>query len=389
MDGRHNEPSMTNRDVISITDLHKCAETARAWLFDAALPLWSRAGFDARAGLFEEKIDLSGKPVAGPRRLRVQARQTYVYAQAGKLGWPGPWRELVEAGLSILLTASRAEGGASGHLLNDAGELIDARRDLYGQAFSLFGLAHARTLDPVRTDARIAELFDYLETQRGPNGGFLEGEIKPRPRWQNPHMHLFEAGAALLEAGVSRGTPLAGEMAQLFDRCFFDEENGALGEYYKDDWSRSDGDEGRVCEPGHHFEWVWLLDKWRRLSGEDRGDRAMRLWAHAVANGIIGPVAIYETWRDGGIKTPTARLWAQTERLKAALVLFERTGKDEFLRAALAAFKGLSLYMKGVPDGLWRDVMMPDGTFAEEPAPASSFYHIILAYSELMRVAGL
>ncbi len=33
--------------------------------------------------------------------------------------------------------------------------------------------------------------------------------------------------------------------------------------------------------------------------------------------------------------------------------------------------------------GLWRDKMMADGTFVEEAAPASSFYHIVCAIYEL------
>jgi mannose/cellobiose epimerase-like protein (N-acyl-D-glucosamine 2-epimerase family) len=35
--------------------------------------------------------------------------------------------------------------------------------------------------------------------------------------------------------------------------------------------------------------------------------------------------------------------------------------------------------------GLWRDKQGPDGAFVEEPASASSLYHIIAAVSELQR----
>ena len=39
--------------------------------------------------------------------------------------------------------------------------------------------------------------------------------------------------------------------------------------------------------------------------------------------------------------------------------------------------------------GLWRDRVLPDGAFVEEAAPASSFYHLMFAFSDLMRVAAL
>jgi mannose-6-phosphate isomerase len=33
--------------------------------------------------------------------------------------------------------------------------------------------------------------------------------------------------------------------------------------------------------------------------------------------------------------------------------------------------------------GLWRDKQKADGSFVDEPAPASSFYHILCAIYEL------
>ncbi|HEX6866534.1 MAG TPA: AGE family epimerase/isomerase [Caulobacteraceae bacterium] len=35
--------------------------------------------------------------------------------------------------------------------------------------------------------------------------------------------------------------------------------------------------------------------------------------------------------------------------------------------------------------GLWRDRMKADGSFIDEPAPASSFYHIVGAILDLDR----
>jgi mannose/cellobiose epimerase-like protein (N-acyl-D-glucosamine 2-epimerase family) len=36
---------------------------------------------------------------------------------------------------------------------------------------------------------------------------------------------------------------------------FFQERKGILAEYFDGDWSPRDGIAGRICEPGHHFEW--------------------------------------------------------------------------------------------------------------------------------------
>ena len=87
------------------------------------------------------------------------------------------------------------------------------------------------------------------------------------------------------------------------------------------------------------------------------------------------------------MRTASARLWPQTERLKAALVRFERGGDAADAAAAVMAYDGLSTYFAGLKPGLWRDRRGADRCFTDEPAPASSFSHIVLAQSELVRVA--
>ena len=369
-------------------DLAAAAERARDWLFDAALPLWATAGFNARTGFFVESLDGEGRASTETHRVRVQARQTYVFMEAGRLGWAGPWRDRALAGLGALLGPARAEGGASGHRFDAGGVLVDARRDLYDQAFTLFALAHARPLDPGAVDARIGEILDYLETQRASAGGFLEGEIAPVPRRQNPHMHLLEAGLALTGAGVSRGQALVDESARLFGAVFYDPKTGSLGEYYGDDFAPLAGDEGAVTEPGHHCEWAWLLDQLRRRGGPDLSVPADRLWAHAIGHGLHGGILIDEVLRGGGARTATSRLWPQTERLKAALARWERRAPGAGPEEMQAAFEGLFSFLSDGPRGLWQERRFADGRVQDGPAPASSLYHLTCAISELLRVAG-
>ena len=93
---------------MGVQGLKERSDAARAWLFGSALPLWAAAGFDPKTGLFQEKLDRDGHAVPGPRRVRVQARQLYVFAQAGRLGWSGPWRGRALAGLATLAGPAKA-----------------------------------------------------------------------------------------------------------------------------------------------------------------------------------------------------------------------------------------------------------------------------------------
>jgi mannose-6-phosphate isomerase len=44
-------------------------------------------------------------------------------------------------------------------------------------------------------------------------------------------------------------------------------------------------------------------------------------------------------------------------------------------------------YLETPTPGLWRDKLEEDGRFVEEPAPASSFYHLMAAIRQLEATA--
>jgi mannose-6-phosphate isomerase len=81
-------------------------------------------------------------------------------------------------------------------------------------------------------------------------------------------------------------------------------------------------------------------------------------------------VAVGALWSDLRVREPAARLWAQTEYLKAALMYGDAA---EALRAA----QGLALFLETPRRGAWRDKLRADRSFVQEPAPATSFYHLV------------
>lgn len=90
------------------------------------------------------------------------------------------------------------------------------------------------------------------------------------------------------------------------------------------------------------------------------------------------------------VRSDRSRLWPQTEWLKASLILAEQAEDGDRL-ALLAdagdALRALWLYL--TPDGLWRDKRLPTGAFIDEPAPASSFYHIMAAFMQFSQTGRI
>jgi D,D-heptose 1,7-bisphosphate phosphatase len=382
--------SMTEAHVSALKDR---ATRARAWLFDHALPLWWTKGFDTASGCFHERLELNGEPAVLPRRVRVQARQTFVYATAGKLGWPGPWRAAVEAGVRVLTEKCFLPDGGVAHLLDADAAPVDGRHDLYDTAFVIFALAHASiALERSDLAAKATTLVDWVKTHWAhPQGGFREGDaVTVPPRRQNPHMHMLEALLALHEAtGAQRHLDDALAIVALFETKFVSAEWGALLEYFDDTWTPAPEREGFVTEPGHQFEWAWLIDRVYRATGHDARETGRRIQVHGEVYGVDPKTGFIadEVWAEGDVKTPTGRFWPSTERVKANVVWFERTGDPAAAMAAVQAFDVIMEYCEAPVKGLWRDRRLPDRSFIEEAAPASSFYHAILAMAELIRVA--
>jgi mannose/cellobiose epimerase-like protein (N-acyl-D-glucosamine 2-epimerase family) len=371
--------------------LQDCAGAAKDWLFNAAAPLWSSAGVLADR-LFAEALSQTGAPVHKSRRLRVQARQIYAFCEIGQLGWQGPWHEAAARALDRLLAVGRRGDGFFVHLIDEQGAALDTRADLYDHAFVLLALAHAsRALGRGELISIANELMDRIDARwKNPGGGYNEGEVNAvPPRWQNPHMHLFEAVLALESVTRdARWHHISDSLFKLFSNVFFDPASGAMREYYTLDWKLATDEKLRLVEPGHCFEWAWLLH--RVHHHPSAAPMADRLIAFARNYGIdrARNVAVNEIQLDGAPRDRSARLWPQTERLKAALARWQRTGEVAEAREAETAYRGLVKYFDTPTRGTWRDRLRADGSFVEEDAPASSFYHIVCALSELIRAGA-
>lgn len=365
------------------------------WMRLSALPTWATLGL-SDDGAFAESLSLDGRAPKLPRRARVQARQIFVYASAGMNGWKGPWRGVVERGLERLYADYLRPDGLCRAVLTPDGRPLDETAYLYDQAFVLFALATAKRagIDDPTLEARAMKLRDAVLAAGPATGGLIEAGDQP---WQaNAHMHLLEACLSWEAVGGDAGwTALADRIVDLAMTRFIDPEGGFLREFFGPDWAPAPGDDGGLVEPGHQFEWAWLLARVAR--SRDRPDllaASRRLYAHGRKGVAERPAIVIDAMNDDGtVRSGRARLWPQTEWLKASLILIESANDGErqrLLDDAAAALRALWLYL--TPDGLWRDKHLPQGGFLDEPAPASSFYHIAAGFDQLAktgRVEGL
>ncbi len=373
----------------------KAALGVRTWLTDSALPFWGVDGVDGR-GAFQERTDFVGAPDPRcARRMRVQARQLHVFSESAVRGWWPPARDVADQGFEVLSRLCWAPDGQPGfvHALNPDLTPADHTRDAYDHAFGLFAACwyYKASGDPrARVLARDILAFCDQSMAAPVGGGYLESLPPSLPRRSNPHMHMLEAclaGASFCGDAVylDRARSLVG----LFAAHFFDKKTGTYGEYFTEDWRPAPGAEGQVVEPGHHCEWVWLLDWANRLGIVEGEPFIAPLYDWAMAHGLDGGgLAIDECDRQGRQVRTSRRAWVQTELIKAHVTMARRGVAGAADRAAQATLDVLDSYLATNKPGLWIDQIDAEGDGMADWVPASTLYHLLVAFRELMDFAG-
>jgi mannose-6-phosphate isomerase len=358
------------------------------WLLEDALPIWWEVAADHKHGGFHDRINLDGTVAEAPRRLRVQARQAFVYAMAPRFGWTGPAKAACRHGVEAVL-AARCEDGLY-RPRPDAVAPLDGMGLLYDQAFVLLALANDKiAFGENGQDAPALALLDRIRAFAHPLGGFGEAPGLAEPLFANPNMHLFEAFQAWTRASADPlWRDLADGQATLLRRRLIDPATGVLGESFGRDWTAPAHPDERRVWPGHCYEWAFLLLDW---AGDDAASRAagIRLVDVSERTGVDADgISIFAQDAALNVVDPGARLWSQTERLRVCARIAALTGDGAYWDAALQACQALDAFLDVPTPGLWRDWREPDGSFREEAAPGSSLYHIVGAIAELARIAG-
>ena len=351
------------------------------WLVNEAYPRWAQCGIDPKNGAFIEALGQDGVGLPLPRRARVHPRQIYAFGRARALGWSGDVTGIVSRGIESFTARYRRRDGLFRTLAAADGTALDERALLYDQAFALLGLAASATALAARDEfeERAVALRGAIESRFGTDDGSLRSEDgADAVRESNPHMHLLEACLAWAEIGNDAGwTAWIRRLAELAVSRFIRKDGGALGESYTAAWQPAPGLAGRIIEPGHQFEWAWLLLRCEPLYPSPLRETALRLLAVGDQYGVRHGIAINQLLDDFTVTDANARFWPQTERLKAALLAATVTGEPRYWSMAHSAAASFFPYLKTSVPGLWFDLQRPDGTFIDSPAPASTFYHLV------------
>lgn len=354
------------------------------WWRNEAIPLWLLHGVDHERGGFFEALDQSSlKPKADFKRLRVLARQIYVFTQA-YLDGNEDALPVVERAVDFLFDHAKHPDGGFVSVMSPEGGVLDSKRDLYDNAFALFAMAHAyRVVPSERIKSEALALVRYCDSHfRHPVVGFVESIPDVRPRRQNPHMHILEA---LIDAKHYIGgdiiEQLARETLALAGSHFVLSGTDVLVEEFDENLSSPVAGVPAYFEPGHHLEWAWLLST---ASERGLGDEVLlgrRLAKKALSSGFSGATGLLfgQVRIADAVPQSEVRLWPHAEWLRATTVIQDIASSQDQAEQALFQFLNVKI------PGLWSERFSPDTGFCTQPSPASTLYHITGAVMALGR----
>jgi mannose-1-phosphate guanylyltransferase/mannose-6-phosphate isomerase len=317
------------------------AERLATWLRQAALPVWCTLG-QTPSGEFETLLNMSGRRIATSSLLQVQSAQLYAYAEAGRQGWAGPWRAVIKKGLPHLPSYSDYPGQGDG-----------------SDALVALAAVFAATKDP-SAERDATALRDRL----------MGGDDWPYDQVK-PLTALLEGALAWADMIDSEGW-----------RRFANQIAGLV---------RDASDADHPTPPGESFHKAWLLARYSRSTSDIAAlMEARKLYAVGLQGiDLKRGVAVEAVNHQGLIQSSRARLWSQTQWLKASLILASMADEPPCatsLDQASCAQRALWLFL--TPQGLWRDTMLENGDFIDEPSSALSLRSIMTAYIQLRETLG-
>ena len=372
--------------------IHSTVRSLETKLSVRWVPKWYEAFRDPNGG-FYERLGKGFKPVpTGQRRLVSQCRQLSIYSHTSLNGnkvFNGDLKKQFEF---IIARYFELSTGLWNFSLDENGQVKDKTCDLYALTFVIFACSHYyRASGDERAQETAGNVLRLIDARFRLKVGLAEAlgpDSKPLPqiRRQNPHMHLLEA--CLFAHETWGGKPyedMADEMVGLFQNVFFDSRRCALVEFFDDDL-KPHPEKGDQLEPGHYFEWIWLLKKHAALKGDlklhDPFCLQLLTWANKFGwdekhGGIYDTVA-----PDGRIIATTKRIWPFCEALKANALMLESVPNRQVIKDRVTemvrVFEGKYMQERG----FWTESLNRDLSQAADFMPATTPYHVYFGITE-------
>jgi len=408
----HNGP-MT-KPTISLTDLRAKMEQD---LTQNILPFWAQRGFNPDTGGLVGVVTNDLRVYHDvPQHSVLGARVLWTFAEAARLVPDPKW---IEAGKRALALINGPfwdpENGGVYWNLNPDGSALSDRKQVYAQAFTIYGLVawYNATGDKAALE-RAKDLFRLLEKHARDRklGGYVEalsrswGQLEDMrlsekdlnsPKSYNTLLHVLEAYTVLLRAWPSAEIrdALKELLTICLDKLVYADPFWHCELFFDMEWRSLIS----KISYGHDIEASWLFWEAAVALGDEslkaRTKRVALDLADAVlAHGLDADGAVMYDGNAAGPMNTDKHWWPQAEAVVGFLNAHQISGKQEYLDAALRAWEFIDAKVIDHVHGEWFALLNRSGqVLPDYPAHPESHkigpwkcpYHNARACMEVIR----
>ena len=345
------------------------------------LDYWQKYAPDHDRGGFFGKVSYENVPTQdAPRSVVVNSRILWTFSMAHRL-FPSP---------SYLAMAERAFGYLSQHFFDGKnggvywsvtadGEPLESSKQMYGQAFALYGLSEYYRISKSESALKLAQgLFEYIETHAydAGYGGYLEAVGRegqatenyilsqpPYAKSMNTHLHLVEAYTNLLavwpDARLRKQT--TGMMEAILKHIVDDTHRMKL--YFTRDWMPKD----TTISYGHDIEASWLLLETAEVLDDEallqRVKAICLQMARAATDGLGQDGALnYEYFPETRHYQSNRSWWVLAEQVVGFYNAYQLSGKKRYRKLAERSWDYIERKFMDPEGGEWHTTVLENGS---------------------------
>ncbi|MBO0938407.1 AGE family epimerase/isomerase [Fibrella sp. HMF5335] len=340
------------------------------------LTFWATHSLDNAHGGFIGRISGEGVPdPAAPKGGVLNARILWTFAAAYRHTKKPQYLVLADRAYDYLMAHfwDKKHGGVYWSV-NADGTPRETHKQVYGQAFALYGLSEYYRAT-ARPDALKAakELYAWMEKYSfdGQRGGYYEatsreGAVLDRSalsanernvvKTMNTHLHVLEAYANAYriwpDAGLARQLR---RLLQTFRQHILDPHTYHQRLFFTADWKPT----ADLVSYGHDIEAAWLLLEAAELLGDNMLIQEMKMVAVEMARSVgktIEPDGslLYELNRTTGHTDTHREWWVIAEAMVGFLNAWQLTGNKTFYEQSVRSWQFAQEYLLDKAGGEWR-----------------------------------
>lgn len=257
-------------------------------------------------------------------------------------------------------------------MLDYQGNPLDTKKQIYAQAFAIYGLSEFYRATGEEKALKIAvDLYNLIEehSYNSENKGYIEAcnrdwsmkkdmslssKDMNEQKSMNTHLHVLESYTNLYR--VWKNSNLENKLRELIEVMLdfiIDNESNHFMLFMDENWNRKSD----IISYGHDIEGSWLLYEAAEVLADEKlldrvEDISVKMVEVIYKEGLADDGSIYYE-RDGDELDTDRHWWPQSENVIGFVNAYQLTGNEKYLQTALNTWNFIEKYIIDYENGEW------------------------------------